>query len=86
MALQAIWVLATVKGSPADRAGVLQGDELVSIDGQAIQGQSAYQVAALIQQRSQPPAPDASAEPQSARISLRVGRLSCMGMVVAVSI
>ena len=70
--MQAIWVLATVKGSAADKAGVLQGDEVVAIDGQAVQGQSAYEAATLIQSRSQPP--DGSSGTASTRISLRVSR------------
>ncbi|GMH42932.1 hypothetical protein BSKO_10854 [Bryopsis sp. KO-2023] len=33
-----LMVLASIKGSPADRAGIIAGDELVSIDGKSTQG------------------------------------------------
>lgn len=67
---QAIWVLATVKGSAAEKAGVHQGDEVVAIDGQDIQGQSAYQVAALIQSRTQ--GSETSSKMQTTHVQLRV--------------
>ena len=69
-------MLATVKGTASDRAGVQQGDEVVAINGESVEGQSAYQTAALIQTRSQPP--DGSAAAAATRISLRVSH--CMPM------
>ncbi|KAK9797379.1 hypothetical protein WJX73_007798 [Symbiochloris irregularis] len=71
---EAIWVLATVKGSAAEKAGVHQGDEVVAIDGQDIQGQSAYQVAALIQSRTQ--GGESTSSPQTTHVQLKVRNAS----------
>ncbi|CAI5530509.1 unnamed protein product [Closterium sp. Naga37s-1] len=42
-------VVGIVLGSPAQLAGVRQGDELVSVDGTSVQGMSAFDVSSLIQ-------------------------------------
>lgn len=44
-------VLAPIKGGPADRAGVLPGDEVVTIDGHQTQGLSGEQAAQLLRGR-----------------------------------
>ncbi len=41
-------VLAPVKGSPAERAGILPGDEVVQIDGTQTAGLSGDQAAQLL--------------------------------------
>ncbi|KAL3159613.1 hypothetical protein ABBQ38_010023 [Trebouxia sp. C0009 RCD-2024] len=45
-------VLAPIRGGPADKAGVLPGDEVVSIDGQATIGWNGDQAAQLLRGRS----------------------------------
>lgn len=45
-------VLAPIRGGPADKAGVLPGDEVVSIDGQATVGWNGDQAAQLLRGRT----------------------------------
>lgn len=46
--LGGVWVVGMIKGSPADAGGISQGDQLLEVDGQPVEGQSPFQVAALI--------------------------------------
>ncbi|KAI5076124.1 hypothetical protein GOP47_0008189 [Adiantum capillus-veneris] len=46
-----LWVLSPIKGGPADRAGVLSGDELVQIDGQPIKGMDGEEAASRLRGR-----------------------------------
>ena len=71
--MQGVWVLATIKGSVAARAGVQQGDQVLAVNGQDVQGQTAYRVAAMIQTQSQPHAQADTTLPQSATVRLQVG-------------
>jgi C-terminal processing protease CtpA/Prc len=45
----ALKVLGLVLGSPAQSAGVRQGDELLSVDGSSVTGKTAFEAASLIQ-------------------------------------
>eukprot|EP00884_Botryococcus_braunii_P007006 jgi/Botrbrau1/16306/Bobra.0066s0074.1 len=58
-----VWVLGLIRSSPADRAGLQQGDELLEIDGQAVGDRSPFQVASQIQGASPSPSSASSASP-----------------------
>ena len=74
--VQGVWVLATIKGSVAARAGVQQGDQVLAVNGRSVEGETAYRVAAMIQLQSQPRGGgDADAQPQSTTINLTVRAL-----------
>lgn len=44
-----VWVLGMIKGGAADRAGVRQGDEVLSIDNRDVASLSPFQAAGLLQ-------------------------------------
>lgn len=46
---QQVWVLGLIKGSAADFAGMSQGDEILSVDGESTRGKSPFQVSSQIQ-------------------------------------
>ena len=70
-ALQGVWVLATIRGSIAARAGIHQGDQVLAVNGASVAGQSAYRVASMIQTQSTPPREVEGAQPQSTTMTLQ---------------
>lgn len=57
-----VWVLGMIKGGAADRAGVRQGDELLSIDGNSVAALSPFQAAGLLQGTDETAPPSVSLE------------------------
>ena len=55
-----VWVLGMIKGAAADRAGVRQGDEVLSVDGHDVSGLSPFKVAGLLQGSGDDAAPTVS--------------------------
>ncbi|CAL8463652.1 g3186 [Coccomyxa elongata] len=55
-----VWVLGMIKGAAADRAGVRQGDEVLSVDGHNVAGLSPFKVAGLLQGSGDDAAPSVS--------------------------
>ena len=53
-------MVGIIKGSAADRVGIQQGDQLLSVDGAPLDTQSPFQAASLIQGGAdEPPSSDA---------------------------
>lgn len=50
---EGVWVVGLIKGLAADSAGLQQGDQLLELDGQRLQGQSPFAVASLLQGQDQ---------------------------------
>lgn len=55
-----VWVLGMIKGAAADRAGVRQGDEVLSVDGRDVASLSPFKVAGLLQGSGDDAAPTVS--------------------------
>lgn len=74
-----IWVVGMIKGSPADAAGLRQGDELLELDGRALGDCSPFEVASLLQgqqeQEQQQQQQAATALLQGTPVSVSVRRL-----------
>ena len=43
-----MWVIGMIRGTPAERAGVEQGDQLLAVDGRALDGATPFQAANLL--------------------------------------
>ena len=43
-----MWVIGMIRGTAAERAGVEQGDQLLAVDGRALDGASPFQAANLL--------------------------------------
>ena len=43
-----VWVIGMIRGTPAERAGVEQGDQLLAVDGRALDGATPFQAANLL--------------------------------------
>ena len=43
-----VWVIGMIRGTAAERAGVEQGDQLLAVDGRALDGASPFQAANLL--------------------------------------
>lgn len=63
-------MVGLIKGLAADTAGLQQGDQLLALDGQALEGQSPFAVASLLQGQDQ--AEDEPGLGQAATLRLRV--------------
>lgn len=74
-----VWVVGIIRNSPAEVAGMRQGDEIVAVDDAALTGQSPFQVASLLQAQADDNSPDQAgslgADSRSKEILLRVRRL-----------
>ncbi len=64
-------MVGLIKGLAADAAGLQQGDQLLELDGQRLQGQSPFAVASLLQGQDQ--AEDGQGLGESATLRLKVG-------------
>ncbi|PSC70735.1 peptidase S41 family [Micractinium conductrix] len=69
---EGVWVVGLIKGLAADSAGLQQGDQLLELDGQQLQGQSPFQVASLMQ--GPEAAPEDALGLQGAAVRLKVRR------------
>ncbi|KAL4423011.1 hypothetical protein ABPG77_005491 [Micractinium sp. CCAP 211/92] len=69
---EGVWVVGLIKGLAADAAGLQQGDQLLELDGQRLQGQSPFAVASLLQGQDQ--AEDGQGLGESATLRLKVRR------------
>ena len=66
-----LYVLGLINQSPASRAGIAQGDQLLEVDGVSITNESPFQAATLIQ------GPEDG--PRTPKVSVKVDHLSNFG-------